>query len=302
MTLRVADFADLLDIRFTRIFDDEYGQFPDRVGEFYGIMDSSQRTERVSSVGTLGDMEQFTGTLDYDDAYQGYDTAITCLVFARGMQVDQELLEDEKFNTLDGKPKALAQIAHRRRQVDCFRIFNQSFSVDTFFYVNSEGVALASNSHTTTSGASTTTGFDNQVTTAFSATSLAAAVKQMLGFRGDRAEKIPVMPDTIIYPVDLYDTVEEVIKSSGKPDVATNNINVHKDAYDLKRCIYLDDANDWWLADSRAMKESLIWIDRVKPQFGMVEEFDEFVAKWRVRERHGNAWRNWRAFLGASVS
>ena len=46
----------------------------------------------------------------------------------------------------------LAQAANRTRQKHAARVFVNAASVDTFFYRNTENVALVSDSHTTTSG------------------------------------------------------------------------------------------------------------------------------------------------------
>jgi hypothetical protein len=37
------------------------------------------------------------------------------------------------------------------------------------------------------------------------------------------------------------------VKSTGKPDTAENNINVHKGAYNLIEWNYLTDTNNWFL-------------------------------------------------------
>ena len=175
MPATTGSFADLLDPRFSTIHEQVYKNLPDYKDKFYADLTAKQLTERTSSVGTFGDMPQFTGTLSYDDVFQGYDTTFTSLEFAQGFQVERLLFEYDQFDSMMKKPKALAESLWRRRQTDVFRFFNNAFSVDTFFSTNSEAVAPCSNSHTTTSGASTTTGFDNLVTTGLSATSLAAA-------------------------------------------------------------------------------------------------------------------------------
>ena len=302
--LKSTDFADLLDPRFRRIFDEEYAQVPDRVGDFYNVMSASLQTERLSSVGTTGAIPQLSGALTYDDVFQGYDVAITPLEFASGIQIEKKLFDDGLFNVIDQKPRALAGSLFRLRQSHAVRPFTNAFSVDSFFYSHSESVAMCSNSHTTTSNASTASGFDNLVTTALTATSLAAARTQMVQFRGDRAEIIGIMPDTLLVPVDLYETAFEIVGSQGKPTDATNAANVHFGQYKVEEWIYLADTNDWFMMDSRAMKNGrgLIWMDRDKGSFAFVEDFETFNGKWRVYSRWGNAFVDWRFSLGAQVS
>ena len=296
-------FADLLDPRFQRIWNDTYPQLPDMVSQLYTMQATNGRNDmRWSSVGAFGDIPQFTGSVTYDDVSQGYDTTMTPLEFASGVQVERKLFDDDQYGIMDQRPVGLARAYNRTRQPHAFRLLNNAFSVDTFFYNNSEGVALCSNSHTTTSGASTASGFDNLVTSALSATAVTAARIQMMGFRDDRANRIQTTPSAIYHPVDLYDVAEEIVKSAGKPTDATNAVNVHHNGYTLHSSVYMTDTNNWFMTDESLRRECVFWSDRVGVEFAMIEDFDTLVAKWRLYARYGMAWRDWRFILGASVS
>ena len=304
MALISANFADILDIRFQKIWDERFNQIPDRVGDFYSMKSEKQQTAKFSTVGTLGDVPDFTGSVTYDEIYQGYDSSITPLEFASGLQIERRLFDDDQFNIIEQKPKALAGSVYRLRQTHAARSFVNAFSVDTKFSVNSEGVALCSNSHTTTAtGVSTSSGFDNLRTASLSAVALSAARIDMVNFRGDRAERIAISPDTILIPPDLYETAYEIVGSMGKVDSANNNANVHYGQYKIEEWNYLTDVNDWFLMDSSMMKDfGLVWIDKVKGEFGFVEDFDSLVGKWRVYTRWGMGWIDWRWVLGSNVS
>jgi hypothetical protein len=190
----------------------------------------------------------------------------------------------------------------RTRQKHAAQLFNNAFSVDSTWNNFTENVSLCSNSHTTTSGASTASGFDNLITSSLSAVSLAAARIQMVNFRGDRAERISVMPSTLIIPPDLYQIAYEIVESDGAPDTANNNANVHKGMYNIIEWNYLTDVNNWFLADSTMMKDSVTWVDHTTMEFAMVEEFDTFVGKWRLYARYGHGHNDWRWILGSQVS
>jgi len=208
-------FADLLDPRLRRIFDERFDQLPDMKGRFYNIVDGAsgptKADYRVSQVGTFGDIPEFSGSVTYDDVYQGYDSTITPKEYASGFQVERKLHDDDLTNIIDGKPKALATAFQRTQQTHAASTFNNAFSLDSTWLSHTEGVALCSNSHTTTSGASVATGFDNLATGSFSTVALASARIQMIGFRGDRAERISVVPSMILHPPDMYQTVHEVL-------------------------------------------------------------------------------------------
>lgn len=299
-------FGDLLDPRFQKIFNDRYKQLPDMLSKFFSMPSATaaptKADYRTSSVGTLGDVPEFTGSVTYDDVSQGYDGVITPKEYATGFQIERKLFDDDLYNIMDSKPKNMATAYQRTRQKHGALLFNNAFSVDTTWNSFSENVALCSDSHTTTSGASTASGFDNLVTSALSAVALAAARIQMVNFRGDRAERISVVPSMLVIPPDLYQTAFEIVESSGQPDSANNNANVHKGRYDVVEWNYLTDVNNWFLIDETTMKDAVLWIDRVAAEFAMVEDFDTLVGKWRLYARYGHGHNDWRWILGAQVS
>lgn len=300
------NFGDLLDKRVTKLFYDELEQLPDLVGSVYSVEKSNDAYEVSSETGALDDFSEFTGTVSYGSQNQGYDVRMTPLEFTKGIQIERKLYDDDRHNIWQSRPKELANAANRTRQKDAARLFNNAFSVDSKFYSHSEGVALCSDSHTTTSGASTATGFDNLMTSSLSAVAFSAARIQMQGFLDDIGNRYYSMPNELWIPIDLFEQAQEIVKSSGKIDTANNNINVHKDAFTIMPSEngwnYMTDTNNWFIADSRLRKRFAIWYERVSLEFAMAEELDTLIAKWRAYMRYGSMYQNWRFILGASVS
>lgn len=297
------NFADLLDLRFHRIFDEEYDQLPDMIPDMYNTEpQNGQDRMRFSGVGTLGDFAAFDGTVTYQDQFQGYDAVAIYVEFTNGIQVARKLYDDDQFNVFDQRPRALAASANRTRQKHAARTLNLAFSTDSFFYNQSEGVALCSNSHLTNSNASTANGFDNLSTDGLTAVAVNTAWVQFMDFRDDQAGRIESNPDELWVPTDLWEAAEEIRMSSGQLDSAQNNANVWQGKFTTKRWQYLTDANNWFLQDSTKRKRMLHWIDRVPLEFGMVEDFDTFVAKWRAYMRYSNVWTDWRWLVGSQVS
>ncbi len=297
-------FGDLLDPRFQKIFHEQYNQIPDMLGELFTMVPHNGRDIMTwSEVGAFADWQQFSGRVNYDSLYQGYDTTATYLEFASGFQVERKLFDDDQFNIMDRRPAGLATAAMRTRQGHGARLFNNAFTNDTYFQVRSEGVALCSNSHTTTApGVSTTTGFDNLGTSALSATAVAAARIAMTQFRDDRGNFIQTAPDEIWYPTNLYEEAEEIVSAVGKLGVANNNPNVHKGRFTLKEWVYLTDTNNWFMSDSTLRKQSVYWIDRVEKEFAYAEDLDTIIAKWRGYMRYAQAFIDWRWVFGHQVS
>jgi hypothetical protein len=300
---RSENFTDILDPRFEAIWNDEYNQHEDMIPFFYASVGSNGRNNMTfSSVSTIEDFQQFAGTVQYQDQFQGYDSTMTYLEWVNGFQLERKLWDDDQYQIWDDSPRALAASAYRTRQKHAARMFNNAFSVDTLFYNHSEGVALCSNNHTTTTDASTATGFDNVITGELTATSVATARIQMVQFRGMQAEIIQVKPDTLLYPPDLYEQAWEIINSAGKLDTANNNSNVHEGRYTGREWNFLTDSNNWFMMDSTYMKLMLKWCDRIPLEYGFVEDFDTFTAKYRAYMRYSMLWRDWRFILGANVT
>jgi hypothetical protein len=299
------NFGDLLDPRFQKIFNEQYTQLPDMLPSLYTFpTDNGRNDMRWSQVGTVPDFEEFTGSINYQSQVQGFDTVATHKEFTNGIQVERKLFDDDQYNIMDQRPRALSESAFRTRQRHGASMWVGGFSTNAggTFYNNSEAQALYSDSHTTNSSASTANGFDNLTTSALTATAVAASRIQMVGFRGDQAERISIIPDEIMVPPNLYEEAFEIIKSSHKLDSANNNRNVHEGQYKVVEWNYLTDTNNWFMNDSRLRAMSLFWVDRIPVEFAMLEDFDTLVAKWRAYMRYSFAHVDWRWTIGANVS
>ena len=297
------NFGDLLDIDFQRIFHDNYNAIPPMLATLFNLQPTNGRdVMKFSQVGTLPDWQKFEGSVNYTSMNQGFDTVLTPIEFTNGIQVERLLFENDQQHIMNARPKALATSATRTREIDAAAIWNQAFSVANDFFVNSEAVAMCSNSHLTTSDASTASGFDNLGTAALSATAVAAARIAMRGFRDDQAGLISVLPDEIVHPPNLYEEAFEITNASGKVDTADNNPNVHHGQYTTIDWDFLNDTNNWFLQDSRLRKDMVHWTDRIPMEFAFAEGFDDLIAKWRGYMVYAMGWTDWRFVFGHQVS
>lgn len=295
---------DLMTADFAEIFHETLDNTPSMIDTLYTMKGTGPRKDQTtySNVGTQTDWDEFDGTVQYSDINQGYDVTLTHKEFVKGFSVERKAVDDELHDIFSGKPRSLGTSYARTRETHAARMFQNAFVNDTFFYNHTEGVALCSNSHTTTSGASTSAGFDNLITDALSATAVASARIQMRKFKGDQAEIVMVMPNELWIPLDLEETAHEIVKSSGKVDTDLNNSNFHQGTYSVNSWEYMTDVNNWFMCDSAMRKENVFWIDRIPVEFKFVEEFDTFIHKWRGYARYSNGRNDWRWVLGALVS
>jgi hypothetical protein len=300
---------DLVDARFKRIYDDAYKQIADAVSKFYnmdGDLGPQKDTTRFSQMGTFGDFETFTGNVKYDDAYEGYDTTLTHVQYAKGFSVEHTLLEDELYSVMDGKPRGLGTAYARTRQKWAAQTFLNSFSNDTTWQTGGDGSALCANAHTTRApGVATTTGFDNLGTASLTAVSVSAARVLARKFRDDRGHPFEIDCTTLLYPIDLWEPAEQIIRSTGELNTANNNINALQGVISSLMpggWVRLSDVNDWWMIDTSYMNQFLHWITREEQPLAMVEDFDTLVYKWRKYCRVSLGWTDWRWIFGNQVS
>jgi hypothetical protein len=293
------NFGDLLDARFSKIYQTEYEEnLTSSIAPLFNVISINKGADyRVSGIGGLSDVDDFDGTISYDSPSQLYDKTITFPEKAKGIKVERKLYDDDLYGIMDQRPRGLAAAVARTRLKSEVSIFNNAFtSAD-----GGDAVALCSSSHPYSPDDPTTQ--DNSGTSALSAVSVEAT--RRIGANqifNDRGELALVNYDTLLVPVNLEETGYEIINSSGKVDTAENNVNFHKGKYMMITCPRLSDSNNWFFIDSRLAKQFLYWVDRIKPEFAYDRDFDTLVAKWSVYMRYGTGFADWRWCYGQNVA
>ena len=300
------NFGDLLAPGLKKIYNDQFSQLPEMRTKLFNVQTSDRAYEKDSAVGSFSDLTPFTGTIAYDDVYQGYDVTYTHVEYAKGFKVERKLYDDDLYNIISKKPRGLAIAARRTMEKASAGVFNDAFtgsgtiSVDGITVLsNSEALSLCNDSHTSTGSATTQ---DNSGTQALSPTSVEATRIAMAGFKDDRDNLISVQPDLILCPRNLEETAWEIISSKGKVDTAENNPNFHEGKYKLAVWDYLSDSNNWFMIDSSMMKLYLNWFDRVALEFFQDKSFDTLIAKYAVYARWSYGYSGWQWVYGHKVS
>ena len=118
-------------------------------------------------------------------------------------------------------------------------------------------------------------------------------------------------PDLIICPDSLYDTVCECVgydprsgaESQLDPDTGQFKINSAR-AFTVIPWLRLDDytTKNWYMVDRKKMKQHLLWINRVAPEFNMKVDFDTFSIKNSVYFRIATGFTAWQWVFGSAVT
>ena len=89
-------FGNLLDPGLRKIFMDEYGLPEGQRENLFGTEKSSKATEYDLGIGGTGDLQEFDGTISYDDFRQQYRTSYTHKEWVKGMKVERKLVDKIK--------------------------------------------------------------------------------------------------------------------------------------------------------------------------------------------------------------
>lgn len=307
----LAQFARLADKRLRKVFESKFKEIPTMKESLYNIISTDGAFEEFYEIGSLPDIPEFNGKLSQLSIAPGYYNKIEPKEYGAVIEFERKLLDDKKYAVMDNRVGMLGESAIRVMEKIAARPFQNAFSSAFDYQTSEEGVALCSGSHTTKSGTSTTTGFSNAGTTALSKTAIAAT--RVLGrrFRNDISERIDMNMDTLIVPDSLYDAACEATgydprsgaSSALDPDNLNNRVNV---ARGIKVIPYMrlddTDTNNWFMVDSAKMKQHLLWLNRIKPEYNMNPDFKTLTISNSVYFRVANGFTAWQFLFGHNVS
>lgn len=297
-------FVRLLKTDLREVNEDELKSIPSQGEKFYRVLDSQMAQEEFFGVTGLPDVEEFNGKLSYVGQAPTFHTKIEPKEFAIGTQTQRKFIDDNQWGVLKNQSKALAKSLARTKEKKRALAFNDAFSSAFAFMQSEEGLSLCNSSHTTKSGTSTSSGFDNAGTTALSKTSVAATWLAMRRFRDSISERIE-MDDSIglIVPDALGDKAEEIAGTIKGLDTAEHNINPQYGRYRVERYMRLDDnsTTNWFMVNWTLMKKALLWINHTDADYNNTVDFETMALKHSIYSRFGFGFTDWRWIYGNEV-
>lgn len=302
MTMIPENFADLLTPVYRDISFNQYKRVEEResmLKELFNMQDSKKSSEQLSSIGSFGDFEEFTGTVPYSDLNQGYDKEFTHTEYVAGLKTRRSLLADDLYGKIKQAPVAMGVSAMRKREQDGAKIFNNAFTDEPS---DGDAAELCASDHPSAAqGVSKSE--SNEGTTAISATAIATTKRLMEEFTDDQLKMIGVSPDTIVVPNSTTgDKAMEINGSEKQLDTANNNINIHQGKYKIIRWKYLTDTNNWFMVDSAYMKMMLHWFNREPYQIFKDKNSDQLEAKHIGYMRYSLGWSDYVWIYGNKVA
>ncbi|MFA6100400.1 MAG: Mu-like prophage major head subunit gpT family protein [Patescibacteria group bacterium] len=291
-----ANWPDLLEKDFRKIFQDQYQTLPTMVPDLFNIQKSEAAFEKSSAVGQVPDFIEFTGKVGEVSPTQAYDKTYTFTEYAAKIEIQRKLAADDQYRVMSRYPKGLSTSASRSREKLGAQLYELAF---TFEPADGDGAELCASDHG--SNVAGVAAQSNEGTTALSATGVETVRLAMHEMKDDIGEKISLDPNTITIPRALEQTGWEIINTKGKVDTANNNANFHQGKYKLVVWDRLTDTNNWFMTDYAMQKEYLLWWNREPVQFFQDKDSNTMVAIYLGYYRVGTGWDDWRWIYGNLV-
>lgn len=280
--------------RYRTIVAEEMADTTDIRSSLFTIMDSDRLDEYAVEVGELAEWPEFTlGQVTYQQLTEQYTTQARAREYVTGTIVTRRMVDYDLSGVLNGarfRPMVRAGLVTRQRHAT--RLYENMGVVDNRYYVYSEGVPLASSSHSTrTQGVSTTSGFSNVTSAAASPTAFRAAMIAGRKIKNDQGDRTNLTYDAVVTCVDLVPRWNEILRTPWGLDTPYRNLNPESgDTSGVLKIIalpYWTSSTNWALVNTRNMKAACRWIRQVDPEFGRMTEFDTLQIKSRGYMRHG---------------
>ena len=297
-------YQSLIDRRYREIYDEEFASTLAQLPLFFSMENSDSFEERRGSVGELPIWTAFTGSLTYTQFYEQYNATATHIEFSQAYRTSRRLMDDDLTGIMRGdRYRKMVNAGIVTRQQHGARLWNFMSSNDNMFYERSEGLPIASDSHTTrTPNVSTATGFDNLTTAELSPTAYRALRQQMRRFNNDQGYIANIIPDAIVVPIELEQRAMEILLSPGDPDNARRTMNPEQNSAEIIIPLQMTDANNWGLVNRKMMKENCIFFDHTKPDFKSLIDFETYQLKCSGYMRYSTLTFGWRWVAWANVA
>lgn len=282
-----------------KVFVNKFNALPREslVGKMYRMEQSERASEDYLEIEDIGNPPVFTGEVEYTEFKEGRTKTVTPDEIAMGLKIQRRFFDDDLYNVIEQIVGNLGTVFRYRMEIDAVSPFVNAFN-STF--TTFDGLSLCNSAHTY---ASTSTTQSNSGSSAFSYAALDATVIAMRRFLDSQDRVIFDMEPMMLFgPVDLDSQFREVVESKFKPGGSLNNINAYNNSFDIVTTPLMADANNWFLIDTKKMKEFLIWQQRIPLEFKNTGDFDTYGKKYAAYMRYKATPVNWQPFFGQAVA
>lgn len=296
MTQTTTSFAKSLWPGVNKWYGMEYNEFPVEFTELFESNTSRRAFEEdVGSAGVgLLSVKAEGAPVTYDQGRQGFTSRYNHVVYASGIVITREAVEDDLYDVVGKqKSKGLAFAVRQTKEILGANVYNRAFNTG---FLGGDGATLVASaggggsaSHANVSGGTWTNGPTAAVD--LSEAALEQAVLDIAGYRSDRGLQIALKPKKLIIPKELQWEAARILKGEFQVNSAERNINVLKSMGSIPSIAvnhYLTDVDAWFVLTDA--KEGMKYFSRRGDEFKTDEDFDTDNAKYKVSFRCSFGW------------
>jgi hypothetical protein len=306
MPVTRAQFLSLLEPKLRAVKNDINLQSrrPVIYTQFYGeSMQSRKATETYYHRAGLGDfaVKAEAGLISYTDPISGGTVAFSHVRRSNGYKISQEMLDHDQYAEIVKLEQDLQIAGAEDLEIGGHLLLNNAFgTTDNATYgfksTGLDGVGLCSTAHTRLDGGANQA---NKPSTDanLSWTSLANGRQQFQLLVDNRGRRIIAYPRKLVIHVNDELTAMELLRSSGKPGTANNDINALFGEFSVVVTPYLTDTNSWFLFGDNV---ETVWHWDVQPRTAMEDDFDTEVVKRKRVHGFSMGHTRWHGVYGTS--
>lgn len=301
-----ANFADLLDPAFRKIYSDAEKELTYKHSEIFNVFNSSKNLEKDSGISGLMQMAEISegAAVTVDTVYQGYDTTYTHKKFGRKTTITEEMVDDDQYREVEKRAKGLAIALNRTVEQSAADVLNNGWTAGAGgkaagFLTGGDGKALFATDHPRLDGGAAQA---NSTTMDLAEDSLEYVLNAMRSTVDDRGELMLVQPDTLIVPPALEKEARILLDSTQRVGTANNDINPYQGRLKLVVWDFLGAAaggsdTAWFVVDSK--QNPLNWFWRKKGSLESNTDFDTGNIEYKLTARWSCGFSSWRGIFGS---
>ncbi len=270
------------------LWGENYGEHSQEWREIFDVHSSSKAyEENVQLIGVgLAGVKPEGAAFNYDTMAEGFTTRYTHVVYATGLQVTEEQIEDNQYKDVaNAHAKRIGFGMRQTKEIVCANVLNRANNAS---YVGGDGVSLANAAHPMWSGET----FSNILTADLSELALETMAIRIMNAVDDRGKRIALKPEKVLLAPALCFEAERILKSALQNDTANNAVNALRSKGVFSKGVavnhYLTDTDAWHVKTNAP--EGLKMFQRRKARFKTDNDFDTGNMKLKSDERYSVGW------------
>lgn len=283
-------------------FGAEYDEFQTEFDQIFDMDISNKQYEEyvgLSGYGLAAVKPEGSG-ITYDDMEQNFTARFVHKVYAKGMIITEEALEDNLYRQFRDGAQALAFAMRQTKENVFANILNRAFTSSYTMGAQHDGKELLATDHPNGPYGGT---YANELGTAadLSEDSLEDLLILISKATDARGLRIKLMGQKLIVPPELVFVAQRILGTEHQTGTANNDINaIVKGGYLPQGFIvnhYLTDPDAWFVKTD--VKMGLKCVQRRAMRFAPDNDFDTGNGKFKADERYSGGWIDPRGLYGS---